>query len=392
MNSAPLNAPSELAIAAFQSEFGKDPNALARAPGRVNVIGEHVDYNDGFVLPAALGLDACLAFSPRQDGQVRVHAVTYGETEEFGLATLQGKGRGSWIDYIAGSAYALQGRGHELQGFDAALASNVPVASGLSSSAAVEVAAIRAFQTVSDLSLTGVEIALAAQQAENEYVGVSCGIMDQFISSLGRAQHLLLIDCRSLEYEQVPVPKSVSLVIADTSASRSLAGSAYNRRVAECRESIAALAGKWPEITSWRDVQWDQVTGPSSPLAGLPLLRAKHVVGEISRTLKAVALLKKGKKEAVGHLMRESHLSLRENYEVSSPALDIMVEIMESHAGCLGARLTGAGFGGCTVALVEAGSEEGIIDLIQDQFPRRTALQPQIYASQTGDGAEVIQL
>ncbi len=233
--------PSDLATAAFQAEFGKAPAALARAPGRVNVIGEHVDYNDGFVLPAALNLEACLAFAPRDDGRVRVHAVSYRDTEEFALATLQGKGKHSWIDYIAGPAWVLQGRGHALQGFDAALTSNVPMASGLSSSAAVEVAAMRTFQALADLDMTGVEIAQAAQQAENEYVGVSCGIMDQFISTLGRSRHALLIDCRSLAYEQIPVPDSISLVVADTTASRSLAGSAYNERVAECGAGLAGL-------------------------------------------------------------------------------------------------------------------------------------------------------
>ena len=389
MTTTQSNSPSDLAITAFKSEFGMAPIAIARAPGRVNVIGEHVDYNDGFVLPAALELDACLAFSPRQDGRVRVHAVTYGETEEFGLTNMKGQGRKSWIDYIAGPAYVLQRRGHALQGFNAALASNVPVASGLSSSAAIEVASMCTFLAVADLELTGVEIAKVAQQAENEYVGVSCGIMDQFISTLGRARNLLLIDCLSLAYEQIPIPDTVSLVIADTSASRSLAGSAYNKRVAECREGLAGLAGRWPEITSWRDVEWDQVTGPSSPLTGTPLLRAKHVVGEISRTLESASLLKKGNVEGVGKLMRESHASLRNNYEVSSLALDTMVEIMDSHPGCLGARLTGAGFGGCAVALVEAGTEAGLIDLIRDQFPKQTSLQPQVYASGTGNGADV---
>ena len=382
-------SPSDLATAAFQAEFGKAPAALARAPGRVNVIGEHVDYNDGFVLPAALNLEACLAFAPRDDGRVRVHAVSYRDTEEFALATLQGKGKNSWIDYIAGPAWALQERGESLQGFDAALASNVPVASGLSSSAAVEVAAMRTLETVSGLDMTGVEMAQTAQKAENEYVGVRCGIMDQFISVLGRSRHVLLIDCRSLEYEQVPVPDSISLVIADTTASRSLAGSAYNERVAECRAGLAGLHRKWPELTSWRDVQWEQATGPGSPLTGKPKMRARHVVSEIARTREAAELLKREDVEGVGRLMYESHASLRDDYEVSSPALDAMVDIMASHAHCLGARLTGAGFGGCTVALVKAGAEAGLMDAIREQFPQRTSLHPQVYASQTADGAQV---
>ncbi len=392
MSTSVASRPSELAQAAFQTEFGKPPTFLTRAPGRVNVIGEHVDYNDGFVFPAALDLEACLAFTPRQDDKVRVRAVAYEETKEFALPDLSSRGSGSWIDYIAGPAWVLQNLGHALQGFDAALASNVPVASGLSSSAAVEVAAMRTYQSLADLPMSGVETARAAQRAENEYVGVNCGIMDQFICTLGRSQHLLLIDCRSLAYEQVPVPSAISLVIADTTASRSLAGSAYNERVAECGEGLAGLKQRWPEISSWRDVQWDQVSGPLTPLTGLPQLRARHVVSEIDRTLKAATLLKSGDVAAVGRLMHASHASLRDDYEVSSPALDAMVEILASYPDCLGARLTGAGFGGCTVALVKAGSEAGLIDLIQEQFPRQTSLQPQVYACKTGNGAEVISL
>ena len=384
--------PSELAQAAFRTEFGSSPTFLTRAPGRVNVIGEHVDYNDGFVLPAALNLEACLAFTPRHDQKVRIHAVAYEETGEFALSELSSRGKGNWIDYIAGPAWVLQKLGHTLQGFDAALASNVPVASGLSSSAAVEVAAMRTYQSLAGLAMSRVETAKAAQRAENEYVGVNCGIMDQFICTLGRSQHLLLIDCRSLAYEQVPVPTTISLVIADTTASRSLAGSAYNERVAECGEGLAGLKQKWPEISSWRDVHWDQVSGPLTPLTGLPQMRARHVVSEIDRTLKAATLFKNGDVAAVGRLMHASHASLRDDYQVSSTALDSMVEIAASYPDCLGARLTGAGFGGCTVALVKAGSEAGFMHLIQEQFPRKTSLQPQVYTCKTSNGAEVLSL
>ncbi len=389
VTTSPAISPFDQALAAFQAEFGRSPVALSRAPGRVNVIGEHVDYNDGFVLPAALTLEACLAFAPRQDDRVRVHAVSYRETAEFRLADLVGKGCRRWIDYVAGPAWALQERGHALQGLDAALASNVPVASGLSSSAAVEVAALQAFHRLANLEMTGVEMARAAQRAENEYVGVSCGIMDQFISVLGRSRHVLLIDCRSLAYTLVSVPASVSLVIADTTASRALAGSAYNARVAECSAGLAQLRQTWPEMVSWRDAQWDQVTGPRSPLTGKPQMRARHVVSEIARTQEAAALLKRGDVADVGRLMHESHVSLRDDYEVSSPALDSMVDIMMSHAACLGARLTGAGFGGCAVALVKAGAEAEVMETIQERFPRQTALQPQVYASQIGDGARI---
>jgi len=389
---SPAVAPSALATAAFRAEFGKVPVALTRAPGRVNVIGEHVDYNDGFVMPAALNLEACLAFAPRDDGRVRVHAVSYRATEEFDLAALSGKGQLSWIDYVAGPAWALQARGASLRGFDAALASSVPVASGLSSSAAVEIAAMRTFVALSHLDLTGVEMAQTAQRAENEYVGVSCGIMDQFISVLGQSGHVLLIDCRSLEYEPVPVPDSVSLVVADTTASRALAGSAYDERVAECGAGLAALRRQWPEIASWRDVQWDQVTGPRSPLTGKPQLRARHVVSEIARTRQAAELLRSGDVAGVGRLMQASHASLRDDYEVSSRALDAMVEIMASQVHCLGARLTGAGFGGCAVAWVKAGCEAGLMETIREQFPRRTSLRPQVYASRIADGASVVDL
>lgn len=387
MTSVSSHSPLEIAEEVFSREFGGVPAAMARAPGRVNVIGEHVDYNDGYVLPAALELEVCIACRPREDGRVRLHAVTFQETVEFELAALRDGGVGSWIDYVAGPASILLSQGHELRGFDGVLASSVPVASGLSSSAAVEVASLIAFRELAGLKMPEVECARIAQRAENAYVGVSCGIMDQFISVLGRKKQLLLIDCLTLDYEHVPLPAAASLVIADSSASRSLAASAYNERVQECAVALSELRDRWPQIRSWRDVQPDQVDGPRTPLTGAPRRRARHVVGEIARTLDAVSCLRNGDVEAVGGLMKESHASLRDDFQVSSPALDSMTEVMDSHPDCLGARLTGAGFGGCAVALARAGSETELAALIAEEYPVRSGLQPKVYQSSPGAGA-----
>lgn len=375
----------------FIEQFGEAPTALAIGPGRVNLIGEHTDYNDGFVLPVALKRDVRLVFRPRTDRHVRLYSAEYDGAFTFSLDNLVYEKNVLWANYIQGVAWALQEAGIVLTGIDAVVSGNVPKASGLSSSAALEIATANALLYASGArdKLTGPQIAQAAQRAENHFVGVNCGIMDQFISMLGEEGHALLIDCRSLDYELVPVPENGALVIGNTKASRSLAGSAYNQRRQECEEGVALLQRVLPDIKALRDVTSVQLEEHKALLPTMVYRRCRHVVTENERVLATIAALRDGDLAQVGQLMNASHDSLRNDYEVSSDALDVMVETMRSTPGCYGARLTGAGFGGCTVALVEPGTEQAIADMIYEKYPKATNIWPEVYMTHASSGAQV---
>ena len=378
----------------FRRRFDAAPTLLAVGPGRVNLIGEHTDYNDGFVLPVALRRDIRIALRPRADRRVRVYSLEYDDLYEFDLDHLAYNKEMLWTNYVQGVAWALAEKGLTLQGFDGVISGNVPRASGLSSSAALEVATAMAFLGASGLTqvLSGVEIALAAQRAENHFVGVNCGIMDQFISVLGQEGHALLIDCRSLEYRRIPFPSQAALVIGNTKASRSLAGSAYNERRSQCEAGVARLQTVLPGIRALRDVSSEQLEAHKALLDPVVYRRCRHVVAENERVLQTVAALEQNDLETVGRLMDASHTSLRDDYEVSSPALDAMVEAMRSVSGCYGARLTGAGFGGCAVALVQPGREQAVADAIFEKYPKAANIWPEVYVSQPGSGAQLITL
>jgi galactokinase len=378
-------------VEAYRAFFSAAPEYIAVGPGRVNVIGEHTDYNEGFVLPVALKRDVRLAVRPRADRKVRLISVEYGGAFDFDLDAMSFSQAAPWANYVMGVAWALEERGIALSGMDAAISGNVPRGSGLSSSAAIEVASVLAFLRASgaDGVLSGPEIALVAQRAENKFVGVNCGIMDQFISVLGHENSALLIDCRSLEYKLVPFPEEASLVIGNTKASRSLAGSAYNTRRAECEEGVRLLQAKMPEIRALRDVSVEQLDFYSSLLSPTVYRRCRHVVRENQRVMDTIGALQRNDLATVGALMDASHASLRDDYEVSSPALDAMVDAMRTADGCLGARLTGAGFGGCAIALVSAGQEQAAADAIFDKYPRATNIWPEVYTTRAADGARI---
>ena len=378
-------------VAAFAARFGAQPAAIAVGPGRVNLIGEHTDYNDGFVLPVALRRDVRIAFRPRSDRRVRFLSVEYGGECEFDLDDMRFNKDVLWANYVQGMAWSLEELGLHLTGLDGAISGNVPRASGLSSSAAIEIAAALAFMAAANQSdaLDGTQVAKAAQRAENAFVGVNCGIMDQFISMLGRENHALLIDCRSLHYELVPMPENAALVIGNTRASRSLAGSAYNQRRQECESGVALLKQALPHITALRDVTSAQLEAPRALLPAIVHRRCHHIVHENERVLQAVEAFEHDDLIEVGWLMNASHESLRDDYEVSSPALDVMVEAMRSVAGCYGARLTGAGFGGCAVALVQPGYEQAVADAIFDRYPKATNIWPEVYMTKAADGARL---
>ncbi len=378
----------------FTKQLKTKPQWMAVAPGRVNLIGEHTDYNDGFVLPVALERDVRLLYNPRSDRHVRLYAVEFDAWAEFDLDDLKFNDEHFWSNYVQGVAWALEERGLRLTGIEGIISGNVPRGSGLSSSAALEIACAKAFMAAAGQldALPGPQIAKAAQRAENEFVGVNCGIMDQFISTLGSEGHALLIDCRSLGYELVPFPQGAALVIGNTKASRSLANSAYNERRAQCEEGVRLLQAVLPGITALRDVSSEQLEAHKALLPPIIYRRCRHVVGENERVLATVAALAEGDLTEVGRLMAASHASLRDDYEVSSEALDVMVEAMASAPGCLGARLTGAGFGGCAVALVAEGTENAVRDAIFEQYAKRMNIWPEVYISTPSEGAQVVAL
>ena len=378
-------------IEAFVRHFATQPTHVAIGPGRVNLIGEHTDYNDGFVLPVALKRDVRIVMRARPDNHVRLYSLEYDEWFGFDLDKLAYNDQILWSNYVQGIAWSLQESGLTLTGIDGLISGNVPRGSGLSSSAALEVAAAKAFLTASGQpdALPGPQLAKAAQRAENQFVGVNSGIMDQFISVLGVENHALFIDCRSLDYQLVPFPENGALVIGNTKASRTLAGSAYNQRRQECETGVALLQSVLPGIRALRDVSSAQLEEHKALLPAIVYRRCRHVVGENERVLQTVAALARNDLVEVGRLMNASHDSLRNDYEVSSSALDVMVEAMRSAPGCYGARLTGAGFGGCAVALVEPSAQQAIADIIYEKYPKVTNIWPEVYTTRASAGARV---
>jgi galactokinase len=383
--------------AAFESRFGGSPAAVAAAPGRVNLIGEHLDYNEGHVLPVAIDRNVMVAFAPGQDGQVRLYSLDFEQESAFDLEDITKDPEAPWSDYVRGVAWALREAGHRLSGLDATLQGDVPVGSGLSSSAALEVAALGAFEAASGLRLDRRDLALLGQRAENGFVGVACGIMDQMAAALSRAGHALLIDCRSLEHEAVRLPLgasglggggSLSLVVADSGVRRALLDSQYNLRRQECQQAAellaAAIAGR--PVTALRDVRPEDLARHGDGLPPNLLRRARHVVEEERRVLLSVEALRTGDVEAFGEMLNASHRSLRDDYEVSCPELDLLVELAWAQPGVLGSRLTGAGFGGCTISLVRAEAVEAFGEGVVARYRAETGREGRMYVCRAADG------
>jgi galactokinase len=378
----------ERVAAAFNEHFGKAPEWIARAPGRVNIIGEHTDYNDGFVLPMAIDRAVYIAGQSTRVHTVKVHSLDFNETRSFNLAdTIALKpAAGDWLEYLKGTAWALQDAGYLLEGWEGVLVGDVPVGAGLSSSAAVEMATARVFATTSNLSWEPGTMARLGQRAENEWVGVNCGIMDQMISASGQQGHALLLDCRSLEGESVPLPEGVAVVILDTGTRRGLVDSAYNQRRAQCEAAARFFA-----VEALRDVDEQMFAARACQLDETARPRAAHVISENARTVRAAEAMRVGDAETLGRLMDESHCSLRDDFAVSSPALDAMVASASSQHGCFGARMTGAGFGGCAVALVSAERAESFATATADTYRQATSNEPSVYICQPTDGAALIE-
>ena len=388
--------PRLTAIQAFQKRFSQAPQFIARAPGRVNLLGEHVDYNDGFVLPAAIDRATYVAFSPAPTDQTTLVAADFGEEARFTPETLSAKTQpdGSplpeWAHYPAGTAWALGQAGHSTPAMLAAFSSDIPRGSGLSSSASIEMAFGVAWSKLGGWSLPPIQLALLGQKAENRYVGVNCGIMDQFASACGEAERLMLLDCRSLEYRSLPLPENTAIVVADTTVRRKLTSGEYNDRRAACEEAVRLLSHELPEIKSLRDVSVETFNRQAHTLPVTVEKRARHVVEEIERTRQAIPLLEQGRTHEFGQLMNACHVSLRDLYEVSIPELDQMVEIAQPLRGCFGARLTSGGFGGCTVNLVASDQAEAFSQSLGPEYERRTGLHPEIYICQASQGAGLL--
>ena len=380
----------------FQGKFGSGPVHVARAPGRVNLLGEHVDYNEGFVLPAAIDRATYIVFSPTDSVQSTLVATDFDQEASFSSQTIPSKTQvdgtplPEWAQYPAGVMWALNGSGLATPGMNAVYASDVPRGSGLSSSASVELVFASAWQALGGWTLPAMQRALLGQKAENQYVGVNCGIMDQFASACGVENNLLLLDCRSLEWKTIPLPDDISIVIADTKVRRKLTSGEYNKRRAACEEAVRLLQRDLPYIKSLRDVSVEEFNRFAGKLPEEVMKRSRHVVEEIERSNQAEALLGTGNIQRFGELMNECHISLRDLYEVSCPELNVMVSVAQSLDGCYGARLTGAGFGGCTVNLVAREQVETFSAALAEGYQAEVGYPPEIYITRASNGAELL--
>jgi galactokinase len=384
-----MNQAHEL-LTAFQSHFGGAPSVY-RAPGRVNLIGEHTDYNEGFVLPAAIGFSCWVAIAPRGDRKISIFSENFKETREAALDNLGAGGVGHWSDYPLGVVWALQEAGYRLPGANLYIAGDVPLGAGLSSSAAVEVSTGYALLSAAGHAIDRTQLALLCQRAENNFVGARVGIMDQFVSCHGRAGHALMIDCRSLEYKAIRIPAKVSLVICNTMVKHKLQAGDYNVRRRECEEAVRKLSAALPGIRSLRDVSMEELAQNRSLLSETLYRRCRHIISENARVREAANLFAQGKIDGLREVMAASHQSMRDDYEISCRELDVMVEIAGRQPGVYGARMTGGGFGGCTINLVAADRAAEFQRQVSAEYKAAIGLQPDIYICEASQGAELVE-
>ncbi len=379
----------------FQRIHSTLPEKIARGPGRVNLIGEHTDYNDGFVMPIAIDREVLIAARARDDQKFCITAldVQGGQTDIFELADIPHHPDYRWANDVRGVAYYLTQRGVRPKGIDAVITSNLPAGAGLSSSAALEVCTATILLAFAPQKLNGVEIAQICQLAENHFVGVKSGIMDQYASALGQANAAIKIDCRALTYETVKLPRGVTIIVADTNMKRQLAGSDYNTRRMECENAVALLAQLLDRrVDALRDVSLKELKSVAKHLPVTLLKRARHVITENERVHRAARAAKRNDAVKFGALMAQSQTSLRDDYEASSPELDIMIEIAERQTGCLGSRLTGAGWGGATVNLVRDANVDSFVEQVAREYRTRTEIEPWVSAVRASQGAGMIEL
>ena len=377
------SSPKESVLNFYKNKYGNAPEYLVRAPGRVNLIGEHTDYNEGYVMPLAINYAVWIAFSKITEPEVRLHSIDFDQSVVISINKELTKGEG-WSEYLKGLINIYKHSKFKIFGWKGIIAGNVPIGAGLSSSAALTLALTRVFAKVSNLDWDPRQMARICQLAENQWVGVNCGIMDQMISASGQADHVTLIDCRSLKTSPVPLPEEVRVVILDTCTRRGLVDSAYNERRKQC-ESVASYFGK----KALRDVSYKQLNEAKAKIDHTQFKRARHVVQENERVLKCAESLRLGNLDHVGKLMNSSHKSLRDDFEVSSDALDLIVENALKAPGCFGARMTGAGFGGCAVALVETLKTEDFVKKVLKSYHSSTGKKALLYVCKASEGTSI---
>jgi len=380
-------AAGDLVAAQFREMFGSSAR-IFRAPGRVNLIGEHTDYNDGFVMPAALEFYTWVAAAKREDRVLDAYSALFGEKISLSLDTLDGPPRRHWSDFIRGVAAALQNSGHKLAGANLVIHGEVPLGAGLSSSASLEVATALALSSLAGIDVPRLELMKLCQKAEHEFVGTRCGIMDQFVAVYGAAGHALMLDCRSLEYQLLPMPHDFRLVVCNSMVRHELASGEYNRRRADCEEGVKILQPHLPGIRALRDVEVADLETWKHLLSATVYRRCRHVIMENQRVLAAAKALQSGEADRFGQLMYQSHASLRDDYQVSCRELDLLVELASSRPGVYGARMTGGGFGGCTINLLRAEASDSFKEHIVREYHDATGIIPEIYVCQPGQGAQ----
>jgi galactokinase len=372
-----------------QGRFNAEP-AIFAAPGRVNIIGEHTDYAEGFVMPAAIDFATLAAISPRTDGKIVIYSENYGEERTFDAAALPAKGSKHWSDYPLGVVVILAGEGIKVGGFSVSIWGDVPLGSGLSSSAAIEVATALAVTSLAGVEIPRPKLARLCQRVENEFVGANCGIMDQFISANGKANHALLLDCRDLSFKLAPIPENVALVIANTMVKHSVAGGEYTSRRAQVEEAAAVIGKHRPEVKFLRDATIEDLDKWSSEMSPDAVKRARHVISECVRTVAACDALMNHDLKTLGRLMAEAHTSYSKDFEGSCVEADAMVELAQDLPGLIGARLTGGGFGGCTINLVEREHAEAFSKALGERYKAKIGIEPQIMVCHASNGASRI--
>ncbi len=373
----------------FEERFGLKPRVF-RAPGRVNLIGEHTDYNDGYVLPAAIDLYTWIAIAHRSDYKLDIFSENTKESAVIDLRDEHPRPLNRWSDYVHGVSLMLQKQGLSVDGADITIYSNVPSGAGLSSSAALEVSIASGLLAISGQALNLVEIAKLCQHAENEFVGARVGIMDQFTSCFGSADHAILLDCRSLEYKRLPLPEGIAMVVCNTMVKHEHSGGEYNDRRAQCEEGVQRLKRHYPAIKALRDISLSQLESHRSELPELIYRRCHHIISENERVLRSVEALNNADLPTFGRCMAESHLSLKNDYEVSCRELDIMVELATGREGVVGSRMTGGGFGGCTINLVRTLAVQKFKAGIAEDYKRATGIDAEIYVLKAGIGVAEI--
>ncbi|HOR18322.1 MAG TPA: galactokinase [Brevefilum sp.] len=372
--------------AVYKKHFKDEPASFVIAPGRINLIGEHTDYSEGFVLPVAIDRDVAILFSPRQDDFIRVYSVDFDEFHQMRLFDLE-KQKSSWIDYLQGIIWALSDEGYPLKGWQGVISGNIPIGAGLSSSAALEIAIVKTFILASNISIDPTHLALIALKAERDWIGLNVGIMDQLISADAKVNHAMLLDCKTLDYKFIPIPENVSFIVMDTLTRRELTQSAYNIRHKEIQEVTRLL-----NVNSLRETNQSDLDARQTIIPEILYKRTKHVISENSRVLQFVHAMQNHDLRSMGELINESHASLRDDYEVSSDALNLIVDLAKNQSACFGARLMGAGFGGCALALVSQGEESGFIHEVKSAYQDKAGIAPSLFIVKSANGVHTQEL